>query len=350
MRVIVAPIVSLVLLLAFIVPPAWPQQATQHIILTDGTDLHGAIVSNDPSAQRLQIQEQGQSELRWIPYNLVKAIIEESTELDVTTRYIPEAFLSKAPAASEPVQTQQTPTKQSSPSEPAPAQESGRLCYIRASVGYGAQALDDVNNSIRYNEQTFQAGGVPVSFDTFNGAPDFGGEIGFRITRSLSLGVGVNYQKNTLANTYSDNSGIYTEDMTLELWDVSGNISYWFPGTGFFLGGSAGMAFGNVNDEVSLIIYGDSSLSYSVSGKGDGKAFAGAAFAGYQVDVASGPLFFAKFGYAFRNLGNFDGTYTSPEFGSGGGTVLTAHGDPMEFDFSGVFGYVGIGITFGKSI
>jgi hypothetical protein len=348
MRAIVAPVISVLLQLAFIISPAWSEQSVQHIILTDGAELYASIVSNDPTGQRLQVQERGQSELRWIPYQLIKAIIEDSTELDVTTKYIPVAFLPKQPPAKiQPAQSTSV-VKPTTP-EPASAPENGRLCYIRASVGFGTQSLDDLNSSIESDEQFFQSGGIPASFDTFGGALDLGAELGFRISRSFSIGFGLNYQKNEVTNTYSDVTGSYSDELSLGLWDVSGNMSLWF-GTGLFLGGSAGMAFGNVTDDTSFVIYDDPSLSYSISSKGDGKGFSASAFGGYQATFASGPVLFAKLGYAYRNISEFDGSYTSPEFGTGGGTLLNNSGSAMEFDFSGIFACIGIGIAFGKSI
>jgi hypothetical protein len=67
------------------------------LILTDGSDFLCAIVANDPEGRRLQIQESDQPELTWISYHKIKAIVEESSQMDVTGQYISSLPLSTVP-------------------------------------------------------------------------------------------------------------------------------------------------------------------------------------------------------------------------------------------------------------
>ena len=99
MRMLVAPIAVLCLLLLALVSPTFADQTIYHIFLTDGSDLHGTIVTNDTEGRRIQVLEQGQPDLRWISYHRVKAIVEDGTELDVTGKYIVSMPLSTAPSS-----------------------------------------------------------------------------------------------------------------------------------------------------------------------------------------------------------------------------------------------------------
>jgi hypothetical protein len=228
--------------------------------------------------------------------------------------------------------------------------KNGRLFYLRGSLGYGSQTLGDVNDGIREDEQIFISGGVPVRFDTFGGALDVGAEFGFRLARVLSLGVGVNYQKNDVNNAYSDLSGEFRDDVTLKIVDVSGNVTLWVPDTGLFFGASAGVGLGKLDEFISFIIYGDPTSSFSVSAKGKGNGFVAGVFGGYDAEFSSGLLVFGKVGYRFRNLGNFDADAQSPELGSSSGPVRNNAGRPIDFDFSGAYVSVGVGVSLGKAV
>jgi hypothetical protein len=228
--------------------------------------------------------------------------------------------------------------------------KNGKLFYARASFGYGTQSLDDVNAVIKGDEQTFLAAGIPASFEEFGGAVDLGAEIGFKLTKSFSMGIGINYQSNDVYNSYSDFSGIYEDDIKLSVLDVSGNVAFWVPNTGLFFGGAAGYGFGEMEEFVNFQIYGDPASSYRIYGEGDGSGFTASAFAGYQAVFTSGFLVFGKAGYAYRNLKEFDGRFTSAEFGTWSGTILNGAGRPIEFDFSGVYVLVGIGFSLGKPL
>ncbi len=79
------------------------------IILNDGTEILCAIITNDPQGRRLQFQEQDKPELVWLSYYKIKAIVEESTQLDVTGQFVNTPPLSTIPREQPAPQSEPAP-------------------------------------------------------------------------------------------------------------------------------------------------------------------------------------------------------------------------------------------------
>ncbi len=344
-----ARIVLPILLLGVLSSPMIASPENYRILLTDGTVMICSIVTNDTEGHRLQVREGGETELKWISYYAVKAITEESTQANVTGRFIPVTPSGYDTALPRADTTMMQDTEHGVAKESAVI-KNGRLFYVRGSIGYGAQALNDLNNFLQFEEDLFQSGGVPLSIDKFGGAFVFGGEIGFRVSRILSVGGGVSYQKSSVDNGYSDFSGSFVDQVKLSVTNVCGNMCLWIPDTGLFFGGSAGWGFGKLDRYLSLQIFGDPASSFSLTTTGDGSAFTASGFAGYQATFRNGFVLFGEVGYAFRNLGEFNATFNSAELGSMSGVFQDQTGRAMEFDFSGVYGVAGLGFSIGRIV
>ena len=88
-------------------------------------------------------------------------------------------------------------------------------------------------------------------------------------------------------------------------------------------------------------------VGLDVTAKWDGTGPIAGVFAGFQRAFPEGLLLFAKAGYQYQNLGELDGTVTSPQLGSRTGPPQNNAGQPMETDFSGLQLAVGLGFSFG---
>ena len=76
---------SLILVLCL---PAWADMTKYLIIFTDGTKVPCYILENDPPAKRLKIQCENKVETGWLSYYSIKAIIEASSQKDMTNEFI----------------------------------------------------------------------------------------------------------------------------------------------------------------------------------------------------------------------------------------------------------------------
>jgi hypothetical protein len=66
----------------------WADATKYLIIFTDGTKNPCYILENDPITKRLKIQCENKVETGWLSYYSVKAIIEASSQKDVTDEFI----------------------------------------------------------------------------------------------------------------------------------------------------------------------------------------------------------------------------------------------------------------------
>jgi hypothetical protein len=226
-----------------------------------------------------------------------------------------------------------------------------KFFYVRASLGYGAQSLGQLNDAIRRQEEILKSAGLPVEWETFGGALDLGGELGITLLPVLSIGIGVNHQRNEVRNSYSDLSGSLSDDLKLTIWEVTSNVTLWAPGVrGLFFGGNAGFGIADWTSLTILRVVNDPSADFTLKVQANGSNFVGGLFAGYEMNFAAGPLVFGKIGYRFRRIGEFEGTAQTPEFGGIPGRVLDPSGQPISFDFSGFYVFVGFGISVGKEV
>jgi hypothetical protein len=128
------------------------------------------------------------------------------------------------------------------------------------------------------------------------------------------------------------------------------SVSWWVPkARGLFLTLEAGAGFGTVKSEERFEDELNAANNFDIHGKWDGVAPIGGAYIGYQWLAPENmlALAFVRGGYRFQNLGELDGTVTSPQLGNRTGPPLDNAGQPIETDFSGFQAVVGLGFVFG---
>lgn len=247
--------------------------------------------------------------------------------------------------------------------------------YIHAGIGYATQSLSDVNDDIkafRSDLQTSQSMDNILSFqwEPYGGAANFDTEVGYRFSKLVAAGIGFAYQHSSVEHVaepdfFDLGSGQYLfgtleEKPELSLLDVGGNVTLWVPSApGLHFGGALGLARGTrtLTDAVD-ILYGDALVSgfTTAAGKGEwhatGVTFG--AFAGYEVFVAPKVSLLGRLGYRYWKVGKMNGSYTvagEDENGPIVGTFNEPPSDsndvPLEFDLSGLYLKVGVGVSLG---
>jgi hypothetical protein len=215
-------------------------------------------------------------------------------------------------------------------------------------MGYGTQALGDVNAAIEDDEAAFQGAGIPVNFETFGGAIDFSGGVVHQVGNSIGLGVELGYQGNSIDNRYTDVSGSYSDAVDLRIVDVTGVLQFWVPAApGLLFGTNVGAGFGSAKDEFHLVDYNNSANDTDYVGEWSGVGLSAGAFAGYHFALGKSAQLLLHSGYRYRNLGEFSGEANSPQWGSSTAPPSDNAGQPLDFDFSGFYTRLGFGFSFG---
>lgn len=231
-------------------------------------------------------------------------------------------------------------------SQSPPDPEHARASSIYGFLGYGTQALGDVNDDIADDEQAFQGVGFPVSFDPLGGALDIGVGLSIPVGTGASLGFEVGYQSNSVHHQYSDATGSIGRDIDLQVVDVGASLALHLPSTpAVFLGGMVGVALATGTHDWSYRDVNESSNDANGQGDLEGSGFAAGAFLGYEQAMGSG-LMRVVAGYRHRNVGEMSGVYGGTE-GFGSGSYADNSGRAVDFDFSGVFARLVLGFRIG---
>lgn len=206
-------------------------------------------------------------------------------------------------------------------------------------LGFGTQALADLNSAIEDDESVLQGAGIPVNFDTFGPAIDLGGGIVHQVSETIGLGIELGYQRSSVNNRYSDVSGSYSDAVDLEILDVTGALQFWVSSApGLLFGTNVGVGFGAVKDELHLRNFSNASNNVNGTGQWSGAGFIAGVFGGYHFTLSQSTRLLLHAGYRYRNLGEFDG---------GSGPPSDNAGQPLDFDFSGFYSRLGLGFAFG---
>ena len=221
--------------------------------------------------------------------------------------------------------------------------------YLRGFLGYTTQALGDLNDAIEDDEQALRGLGIPLDWETFGGAMEFGAGADLRVSDTVTLGMQVGMQRSSVENSYSDWSGALSDHIDLRVIDVSGTLTFWPPNSpGLFVGGSMGVAFGTADSESRFRIYSEPEYDLDAESDFSGSGLSLGAFGGYQAAVGEAGLVFLKAGYRLRNLGEFDGDVCSPQSGCWDTEAQDNAGQALDFDFSGFFLECGLGFGVGR--
>jgi hypothetical protein len=210
--------------------------------------------------------------------------------------------------------------------------------FARGSLGYTTQNLSELNDHLTRD--------VGAGAKTVEGAPLGGLEAGYRVMEKLSAAVGIDYQRSSAEN--STTSGVLTRrlNLNLSLLDLSARVAWWTPVAGLHVGAHGGMGFASALQSERIRDSSDPTFVYDAHGDWSGNAFSGGVFAEYQRDFDKGLFLSARAGYRRLKIGTVDGSETA----TGGSTVKGPYPDPVQpvdFDFSGVYGTLGLGVAFG---
>lgn len=107
------------------------------------------------------------------------------------------------------------------------------------------------------------------------------------------------------------------------------------------------MGFGTAKSEFHFRDFADPTNNFSGEGDWSGTGFVGGAFMGYRFGLSPLASLFLRGGYRYRNLGEFSGDSYRSDTGSGSGSPQDNAGNPLDFDFSGVYIRAGFGLGFG---
>jgi hypothetical protein len=222
---------------------------------------------------------------------------------------------------------------------PAAAEVPAGSIFLRGAIGMTTQSLGDVNAIIEEDQDFFDENGLIVSLERFKGTTQVGGELGYRVNGSWSGGVGVSYHEAHIENFYFIDPALDIKDQSdLTYFEVVGNASYWISRwPGVFVGAQAGVGMGTAEVHFEFTDTTDPSINELLDGKYDGSGFVWGGFVGYQTSLKGGIQPFGRAGYRIRNLGTFSGSSTSSLTGVDNSPPTNAAGEPVDFDFSGVF-------------
>ena len=230
---------------------------------------------------------------------------------------------------------------------PAWAQPRPGSVFVRGSMGVASGSLSDWNDDINNDDRVF---GDPIlGASELPGGVPLGFEAGYNVSDRVSFGAAFSYQKSAASNVFLDpfNSS-YTTDVEVTLLGVTASVAMWVPGArGLFLAADLGVGFGTAKSEEHFVDDVNSANSFDANGEWDGVAPIGGVYLGYQWIGPEHVLAFVRGGYRVQNLGEMDGTVTSPQLGSRTGPPLDNYGQPIGTDFSGFQLAVGLGYVFG---
>lgn len=213
---------------------------------------------------------------------------------------------------------------------------------VNGHLGYGTLAMGDVNDSIDQIEDVLRDLGVPANFDNVGGSVFYGGSVAYQISEALGLDIAATYQTKTVDNRYTDQEGSFSDEVQVEIFDVVASLQLWVPSApGFLLGVGGGFGKGETAQLTSVEVFVDPGSSQWVHGEGDGSGFVFGVFAGYRVNLSNEAHLLMQAGYDHRNLGSFEATVSDSEGGRATGTTEN------EYDFSGIYIALGLGLHFG---
>jgi hypothetical protein len=243
----------------------------------------------------------------------------------------------------------------------AQANELGKAFYLRGAGSMGTWSMGDFNDALDRDKDMFQDFGFRTGYEDIGAVLGFGFEMGVRVSSMLSVGVGFGYESNTPENSATLNgildlgggpvevSQEVSDDYELSIWEITANVAFWVPAApGMYLGASAGIGNGSLT-ETLFVRFDDGSFvdTFSESGEYDGSGFVGSIFGGYQHEFDSAPVLFVETGFRLRNLGTFDGSFSSNDIGvKEDGELTDLNGEAVgDMNYSGLYLRAGVGIA-----
>ncbi|UCG53212.1 MAG: hypothetical protein JSW58_06560 [Candidatus Latescibacterota bacterium] len=227
---------------------------------------------------------------------------------------------------------------------------SQKAFYLRGIIGIGTQFLNDVDDATKEYEKIFTDAGIAADFESFGPVLDLAFEVGYRYSQSISTGLAFSYQGNSVDNDVSGFSFAFSDRLELFIVDITGDVSYWPAiARGLFFGVNGGVGYCEVDEKLAFRDVLFPGNDFDLTGKWEGFGPVFGIFAGFEFGTSSRTTLFSKAGFYYRNFGSLDGDVTVSALGIDETTKepkTNRAGEPVDFDFSGFYLKVGVGVPF----
>jgi hypothetical protein len=230
----------------------------------------------------------------------------------------------------------------------APADGQSGSFEIWGFESLATQSLGDWNT--RHDQIATALDFIDEDWHGFGTAIPWGGELGYRLTRRVTLGIAASQQVAVAENGFDNPGVIVDERIAARLRQVVGVVGIEVPGTqGLFVWGRMGWGFGKV-EEASRQRFSppDDSLNSDFRGDYDGSGLVAGVNIGLRRELGGRAMVRLGVGYQSANLGELEGPQT---FTSSSGTSAVSGpprnpftGAPISTDFSGFHLSAGVGI------
>lgn len=217
--------------------------------------------------------------------------------------------------------------------------------------GFQSLATQSLGDWNARHDQIATALGIGEDWHAFGTTIPWGGEIGYRLTRGVVLGVAASQQVGIAENGFDDPQVVVHERIAATLRQVVGVVAIEVPGThGFFIWGNMGWGFGKVEEASSQRFSPpDDSLNVDFRGEYDGSGLVAGMAIGVRRELGGRAMVRLGVGYQFANLGELVGPQTfttrSGTFATSGPPRNPFTGAPISTDFGGFHLSAGVGMV-----
>jgi hypothetical protein len=208
--------------------------------------------------------------------------------------------------------------------------------------------LGEVKDEIEVFENLLQSLGLPAEFSGPGMAMEAGGGVAFNFGSGFSMGAEGSYQTSSLNNRAESFDGTLSDIRDFDVVDISGVLQYEVPkAKGLYFGVSAGVANGSYEQRSRIRVTTDPASNLEITTAADGSGPSIGLYAGYRTDRGKGTYLLIQAGIRYRKIDEMSGTARSPQLGYAEGVLLNSDGDPLGFDFSGIYLRIGLGYAAG---
>jgi len=219
--------------------------------------------------------------------------------------------------------------------------------YLRASFGGSQLAVDNLNDNIADDEQSYRQAGYPVELERVGVATGPDMAAGLWLTNWVRIGATYGRHEASARNDFwieHQTIGYHrVDDLEVRIVEVGGEIML---RAERFAGISVGAQVANGRARLSENFNeSDFSSEYHLRGSAERTRVNWAAFVGLDQTNEMGFVGYLRAGYRFRDYGSMPGRVTE----SDASTSVTYDTMSIPLDFSGFFVSLGVGYDFGRS-
>lgn len=217
------------------------------------------------------------------------------------------------------------------------------------SLGYGITNMNKVNEDLEDSENIISSvGGITKSPDRVKGGIFLEGNFKYGLG-NFNLGITGDYISSSGNFSYSDASGSFEENYEASTIEILGLLDITFPMENStikpFIQLAGGIGLASAEHLGDFVIFSDPSSNISVKNTVEGNYFAGRVKGGIGFVMQNIILELAG-GYRIANAGELQGEHTENGISVNDQPVRDINGNPIEFDYSGIFLSGGISILF----